>query len=543
VTSFAKKLGLGAAIVTLAVVVAGATLYLGSGTRGKPLGQSHDVSISMKEVPCVENYAGGRCGTVEVPLDYKGRAENIIEVGFIYYPATNPFADKNRVLQLVSGGPGLSMSGFMSGPVPRMLRLGFNNTAMLAIDPRGVGRSTRLLCPQTSNGAGQLSELDSKFVERCAIEAGPTRVYYNTENTVRDFERVKRALGIGKIDLFGFSYGTNASVTYATLFPNEVRSIILDGPYAIQDTALLLTDFHAALIRQLAEACKISKECTPQEAMSALGNVTSQLRAAPRPLKLRSRNFPLPPSPKLDNNLLATMTRFLPGSLQGKHYYPLLGAVLAADKGDWSKLEELSELWMLFGLDPALSSKDAGEVNSTALGRAVDCSELDLLWDPSASVDERVVQFENALDASDTKGELAPFKAREWLSGQDIRSGCLRYPTPPKGFEASKRYANMGAFPQAVPVLLLSGELDMNTPLETGQALAATLRNSYFARFRFNEHLVVISNLCGAKMAISFLETLKVDDPNSCLNSGQVALDIHQLPPLMKNYLAGKPLQ
>jgi pimeloyl-ACP methyl ester carboxylesterase len=537
-----KKVGLGVGSVITVIALLGGTLYLRLGTTGAPLGASRDAYIVMKEVPCQKDYGGGRCGVVTAPLDYQGRDSGAIEVGFIYYPATNPFADEKRVVQLVSGGPGLSMSGFMGGGITKMIRLGFNKTALLAIDPRGVGRSTRLMCPKASKDGGQTSDLDSHQVERCAIEAGPTRVHYNTENTVRDFERVKRALGIGKVDLLGFSYGTNASIVYATLFPNEIRSIILDGSYAFQKTELFLQDFHAALIRQIVTACKTSRECSAEQGLSALNNVVATLRAKPRPLTLPARKYKLPENPLLDVKLLVTMTRFLPGSLADKHYYPLLGALLKADKGDWADLEALAKIWMVFAVDPSLSTADAGEANSPALGRAVDCAEVDTYWDPSAPLDERIKQSRAALDASDARGDVRPFMTREWLSGQDLRSGCLRYPAAPKGYEVAKRYATIDQFPQHVPVLLLNGDLDMNTPLESGQAVAKTFKNAYFARFKYNEHLIIVGNMCGARMAVDFVNNLKVVDPSACLDSGRLALDIHNLPPLIKDYMAGKPI-
>ncbi len=537
-----KKIGIGFGVVVLVIALLAGILYLRATSAGAELGASRDPSIVMKEEPCKKDYGGGRCGVVIAPLDYQGRDSGTIEVGFIYFPASNPFADEKSVLQIVSGGPGLSMSSFLGGALTGGIRLGFHNKALLAIDPRGVGRSTRLLCPEASKGTGQASNIDSVKVERCANEVGPTRIHYTTENTVRDFERVKRALGIGKIDLFGFSYGTHASIVYATIFPKEIRSVILDGPYEFKKTSLYLEDFHAALIRQFKAACTESGECTPTQGLSALNNVVAALRDKPRPLALPKRTFKLPENPMLDVKQLAMMTRFLPGSLADKHYYPLLGAVLKADKGVWNELEALAKLWVVFAADPSFSSIDAGEINSDAMSRAVDCSEVDLPWDPSAQIDERIRQYEAGMSASDARGDLLPFKAREWLSGQDIRQGCLRYPAAPKGFEAAKRYAKIDQFPQHVPVLLLAGELDMNTPLESGRAAAKLFKKAYFAQFKYNEHLVFAGNLCGARMAIDFVNTLKVDNPNACLNSGKVPLDIHNLPPLIKDYMAGKPL-
>jgi pimeloyl-ACP methyl ester carboxylesterase len=46
----------------------------------------------------------------------------------------------------------------------------------------------------------------------------------------RDFDVLRSLLGQRKLDWFGFSYGTAIGATYATLFPNRVGRMVLDGP-------------------------------------------------------------------------------------------------------------------------------------------------------------------------------------------------------------------------------------------------------------------------------------------------------------------------
>ncbi len=538
-----KKIGIGIGAVILLVSLLGGILYLRLNTTGAALGVSRDKSIVMKEVSCKQNYGGGRCGVVIAPLDYQGRDPGTIEVGFIYYPATNPFADEKQITQLVSGGPGISMSSSLADPLlTGVVRFNFRNTALLAIDARGVGRSTRLLCPNASKGDGPAAGLDPAEVAACAAEAGTSRVHYTTENAVRDYERVKRALGIGKINLMGFSYGTNASLVYATLFPKEVRSLILDGAYTPKDTSPVIKESMDALKRQFAAACATSKECTAESASAALAKVVAELRSAPRVLTLPKRTFKLPETALLDVRQLGSMTRFLPGGLDDKHYFPLLGAVLNAAKGDWAKLERIATIYALFTSDPTLTPGEEGVGDSSAMGRAVDCLEVDLAWDPAADIPTRKAQFAKTLAEADARGDVAPFKAEEWIARQDARMGCLYYPTPPRGFEAAKRYAKLDQLPADLPVLIMNGDLDTNTTLESAREMAALIKSSQFARFRYNEHLIIPANYCGATMAAEFLEKQRIADPSRCINSGKLPLDIHNIPPLLEKYLAGEPL-
>ena len=54
--------------------------------------------------------------------------------------------------------------------------------------------------------------------------------YVSTANVARDFDNVRDALGEKKLNYFGFSYGTFLGATYASLFPKNYRSMVLDGP-------------------------------------------------------------------------------------------------------------------------------------------------------------------------------------------------------------------------------------------------------------------------------------------------------------------------
>ena len=75
-------------------------------------------------------------------------------------------------------------------------------------------------------------------VRRREPRASPTSARARTERcfrssaraeSARDLERVRAALGEEKISYLGYSYGTALGATYATLFPERVRALVLDG--------------------------------------------------------------------------------------------------------------------------------------------------------------------------------------------------------------------------------------------------------------------------------------------------------------------------
>lgn len=53
--------------------------------------------------------------------------------------------------------------------------------------------------------------------------------HFTTADTARDFDFVRRALGERKLSYLGFSYGTFLGATYASLFPDRYRALVLDG--------------------------------------------------------------------------------------------------------------------------------------------------------------------------------------------------------------------------------------------------------------------------------------------------------------------------
>ena len=53
--------------------------------------------------------------------------------------------------------------------------------------------------------------------------------YVGTNNSARDIDAIRAALGEATISYFGFSYGSELGGTWATLFPTTVRAAVFDG--------------------------------------------------------------------------------------------------------------------------------------------------------------------------------------------------------------------------------------------------------------------------------------------------------------------------
>jgi pimeloyl-ACP methyl ester carboxylesterase len=112
---------------------------------------------------------------------------------------------------------------------------------IVGMDPRGVGASTPVRCnpgiwnqvvswfPRDETSFTQLREHYRAFGESCLRVTGPLLAHLDTTNVARDLESVRAALGEGKLNFLGLSYGSQLGATYAELYPENIRVMALDG--------------------------------------------------------------------------------------------------------------------------------------------------------------------------------------------------------------------------------------------------------------------------------------------------------------------------
>ena len=98
---------------------------------------------------------------------------------------------------------------------------------LLLVDQRGTGRSAPIDCPALQN----LTIAYNVAAARCGRQLGARADDYTSALSADDVAAVIRQLGLGKVDLYGDSYGTFFTQVFTGRHPALVRSVVLDSAY------------------------------------------------------------------------------------------------------------------------------------------------------------------------------------------------------------------------------------------------------------------------------------------------------------------------
>ncbi len=273
---------------------------------GAPPTPTHsDPSLALTE--CQLTTAGipttvdARCGALAVAENPAAPAGRQIKLNIAVVPAVsrNPQPDP---LFILAGGPGQAIVELYPA-LAQSLRQIHQERDIVLVDQRGTGKSNPLECALPETDA-----LEEKHViaalQACPAELDADLRFYTTEIAMRDLDAVRAALGYANVNLYGISYGTRAALTYLRLFPDRVRSVVLEAVVS-PDYRLFLNTAQDAdrALGLLFERCEAAAACAAAfpNASADFDALLAQIEAEPR-----SITFPDPISAK---PLTATLTR------------------------------------------------------------------------------------------------------------------------------------------------------------------------------------------------------------------------------------------
>ncbi|KAJ4256812.1 hypothetical protein NW762_008908 [Fusarium torreyae] len=280
-------------------------------------------SVNLTWKTCFDDFA---CSKLQVPLDYSNRSLGTTSIAFIKAAGENATTDSPSIV-LIPGGPGGSGVDLLltSATVAKGMFGGQYN--IVSFDPRGVNNSVltfdcfsgkpeaRLAFNRLHNtGVTNISSISleeqyyssSIYGDWCnhVVETESPHGYYVTTPAVaRDlltFIEAEARLADqepsdAKLWAYGISYGTVIGSTFASMFPDRVERMILDG---IVDAERYYHNDYSANVDQTDETMeKFSTLChsagpkncsfwgpTPENITARLDIIIHQLQSHPVPI-------------------------------------------------------------------------------------------------------------------------------------------------------------------------------------------------------------------------------------------------------------------
>lgn len=514
-----------AALVALVVVTSCATSIDVHSTRADPVGSAPDITPGPDDTtgstsgpgdttapsqtdlewqecddPSAEDPAL-ECATLRVPLDYDDPAGDTIDLALVRVPAAE---DREGAVLFNPGGPGGSGFDYIAiGGTSVVAALGLESLDLIGFDPRGVDRSGGIRCvsdefqdehlyvdqtPDTPEEQALKDETATAFVEACKQKYGNTLRFYSTENTARDMDAIREALGDDRISFFGASYGTYLGATYATMFPDRVRGMVLDsvfepnGDTIDQQYETQLVGFEGAF-DNWAAWCQSDSTCqfTAADVAARWDALRQQFDEAP---------IVAADGREANNALFEQATQ---AALYSASQWPVLGQALAnADAGDVSGL---------FALIDAYSGRNEdGTFNTITQSFPVISCASGISAEPP----------------DDPEALVASLHAAAPRFAKDITTDVLLV-------ESERCSSLVGdvepvelAYSGDAPIVLVGGENDPATPIRWAEEMTAEMGpNARMVRFTGEGHGQLGTNTCVTNIQAALLNDLTLPEPDT----------------------------
>ncbi|KAK1226883.1 hypothetical protein PQX77_010130 [Marasmius sp. AFHP31] len=252
-------------------------------------------SKELRWVECYRDVGDFECTRLQVPLNYHESEGETAAISLTRL-AANVSLDRSdyrgRIL-LNLGGPGHSGVDFIVGSAETLRATLGPEYDLIGFDPPGVQRSTPLIEFYESREErvlimGSLAAQRDKDKNILA--------HMNTDHFARDMLSIAEAHGREKVQFWGLSYGSVLGYTFASMFPDKVERIVIDGIVdpedyyrtqwftATQDSDNTLRWFFESCLEAGPESCAFHEDSV--EAMgSKLNDIYASLIKAPIPVQ------------------------------------------------------------------------------------------------------------------------------------------------------------------------------------------------------------------------------------------------------------------
>lgn len=402
-------------------------------------GDSTGPSQGLTWTACeIDELPGFECAKLQVPLDYANRNGAKITLALSRKKHTDK--DYRGIILSNPGGPGSPGRNLatIADELPNGVGKKYD---WIGIDPRGTGESSpKLDCigdkkavlglpylPQNQAQTDIWKADAQRIAQNCAQGPGKELLpHMHTTDSVNDLEEVRKALGAEKITYWGASYGSYLGMVYATLHPDRIQKMVLDG--VVSPTG---SWYESNLAQQKAQGQSIEKFyewLATKNGQFQLGSDAAAVRKRITDRLTQLRNAPVPTDGS--QNMAQVLSEALQSASYGVAIWSPIGIALKMYLID-------NDATILSGIAEGTSS----DVRSAYL--AVTCSEVD--W-PA---------WEKTLADAKASHEASP--AFTWLNTW-FNAPCVDWPIP------ATAQPQIKADKVNFPILLLGETLDGATP-------------------------------------------------------------------------------
>ncbi|MFF2246272.1 alpha/beta hydrolase [Arthrobacter sp. NPDC058130] len=475
--------------LALALTLASCTLFGGGGNGGSSAATSGaaaqaDPSIVAAAPAELRSYysqqvdwkqcEGGafQCAKIKVPLDYSKPDGDRIELAAIKLATKG---EKKGTLLVNPGGPGGSGYDFVrdaaNSNISDKVRSGYD---IMGFDPRGVKRSAPVTCLtdkerdasraktyalDTDAGLDAALTDNKAIAAKCVEKTGPVLAHIDTVSAAKDLDILRGVVNDAKLNYLGYSYGTLLGSTYASLFPDNVGRLVLDGAIDPSLSYEELTSGQAVAFDKALHAyvakCQQTSGCpltgSTEEGVQQIHDAISAAEANPLPAK--------------DGRKVSGST-FVSGliiPLYNDKNWPILTRALAtALKGDGTGMLQLAD----FGADRDPSGTYTS--NSTFAFNAINCLDYPMVSDTASmrAEDQKLRQ------ESPTLGYYFAYGG----------SNCKDWPYKNVRTPAAAEYTG------AAPIVVVGTTGDPATPVEWATNLRKQLGNASLLTWKGQGH-------------------------------------------------------
>lgn len=481
----------------LACIAVAATA--GGGHRGPPPAAVPSIDWAS----CGEFFPGLECALVEVPLDYDDPQGPTTELALARVPAADQ-ANKIGSVFLNPGGPGGSgVSMILSGFGDFLAFQLQGRFDIIGFDPRGVANSSPMHCFETSaeldaalsgvplfpylpNDEQPFFDAYKSFGRSCLSHGDAITTHMSTADVVRDMDLLRQAVGDQKLTYLGFSYGSHIGNTYANMFPNKVRALVIDGvldPRLWSSGRQIVSD-RVATAKEFGEFLRLCDEAGDACSLSAGGAA----------VRYQSMVTSLRAQPAIFNGFLYYYDYLVADSVGamyspedwggpfgwGEYFASLSDAILGDASAGERAMKLRRELWDRHRQDTARADYDNG---------------LDAYYGNLCSDAE----FPRSLPAFDLVGNFAEqgsIYGPYWWWGN---AGCAGWPA------SADRYAGPWGTRTSSPVLVVGNYFDGVTDYDGAVASSKLLKNSRLLSYAGWGHTAFGRSDCVTQYVIDYL--------------------------------------